>query len=491
MKLEHLAHGSPFSGVDLSAQATRDRRKGAPFSGQNSDQNWERCIVKEVYPARYTCDVYTERGKFLSGVPWPGSAEDIHAPRRGDQLAVHFQLGTPQLFEARVDTYRDKGGAEAFRLSGAPGFGADDPIYSTQGETNQRGDAPRDILPGDWLRQGEIGQMVGILAGGTTIFKAGELAQIIATQARNLLRLVGQNFQLYTGAGSLEFKSEDGKTSMVMRAGGDTETESSPSQDNFRIRCELGDEGEMVDFRVTDGKGRELYRVHIDPDGRVQKQALRETSIYDEDRRTEIGTDEVMTIGGARNISISRTDTLQSGGAREVEVGGAHRTRAAGDIAQSTLRDMVLNARRDVRMNAGGDPLSPLAPAFQVTVSNGDMKFSIGNPLAGDTQIARSGFEVETFLGDANITSLFGKIALNSTLPGGVKAGGPGPGLFNAVLFETLKGFMEVFGVLIDTHVHAQPALGGVPTLPPTVLPWTTSRALLSLAKSNFVKLGG
>jgi hypothetical protein len=491
MKQDHLAHGSPLSGVDLSAQAKRDRRKGAPFHVQNSDQSHERCIVKEVYPGKYTCDVFTERGKFLSGVPWPGGEEDIRAPRRGDQLGVHFHLGSPTLFEARVDTLRDREGEEAFRLTGAPGFGADDPIYAQEGDTNQRGDAPRDVLPGDWVRQGELGQMLGVLTGGTTIFKAGELAQIIATQARNLLRLVGQNFQLYTGAGELQFTTEDGKTSMILRAGGDVETESSPSQDNFRIRCELGDEGEMVDFRVTDGKGRELYRIHIDPDGRVQKQALRETSIFEEDRRTEIGTNDATVIGGARATNIGGTDNLSSGGAREVEVGGAHRTRAAGDIAQSTLRDYVVNSRRNVDMRAFGDPVGGLTtPAFSVTVANGNVEFDVGNPISGSI-LPTSKFKVNTLAGDIDFTALAAYINLNSSLPGGVKAGGPGPGLFNAVLFETLKAFFEVFGTLLDTHIHGQPALGGIPTTPPLVPPWTSSKALLELAKSNFVKIGG
>jgi len=491
MKLDHLANGTPFAGVDYSEQSLRDQRKGAPFSAQYSDQSWERCIIKEVYPDKYTCDVYTERGRFLSGVAWPGASDDIRAPRRGEQLAVNFNLGVPTLIEAKVDFLRELGTTEAFRVTGATGFGAADPIYSDKGESNQRGDGPQDIMPGDWVRQGEMGQMLGVLSGGTTVLKAGELAQVIATQAQNLLRIVGQNFQLYTGAGELQFKTEDGKTSMVLRAGGDVETESAPSQDNFRIRCELGDEGEMVDFRVTDGKGCELYRMHVDPDGRVEKQALRETAIYTEDRRTEIGAGDVTFVGGPRATDVSGTDTLNSGGAREVETGGAHRTRAAGDIAQATLRDYVVNARRNIDVQAGGTLPNTGTPAFKITVSNGDMKFDIGNPLAGDTQVARSGFEVQTGLGDINMRSLLGNISLNSTLPGGVKAGGPGPGLFSAVLYEQLQAFFNLFGILLDTHVHPQPILGGALTLPPVVQPWAASSGLFPLARSTFVKLGG
>jgi hypothetical protein len=349
---------------------------------------------------------------------------------------------------------------------------------------------PKDVLPGDALQVGDLGQMIGLLSGGVVVVKANELAQIIASQARNLLRLVGQNFQLYTGAGVLDFVTDEGKTSMLRRVGADYEPESSPDSENYRIRCELGHDGELVDFRVTDGKGRALYRHHVDPDGRVEAEARRKTEIITEDRRTEIGGADRVYTGSDLEVSVGGSSVETVGGAKGIDATGALKLQAGGDAAMTAMHDLFLTAARNAAVTVTGS-LVGSDPALLFTIANGDVFFNVGSFVSGDTQVRKSGFRVNTASGDITLDSVLGQIELNAG-PGMTKIGGAaGVGPYSALLYEVFEGFMELFGNLIDTHTHTIPSLGGTPTGPPLIPPYLSSRYSLPPAKSQFVKLGG
>lgn len=482
--------GSPGN-PEFSADPSRARamRKGSAFDVLGLPLREERCVVRSVHPDKYSCDVYTTSGRYLAGVAWPGGSQEASAPRPGDTFGVSYGLGVPQLFEAAT-TVEPPADTAAFRVTPARGYGAEDPVYRGKGTNPQRGERPSDVMAGDWIRTGDLGNLVGVLSGGMTVVKAGELAQLVATQARNLVRLVGQNLQIFTGAGSIECVSEEGKTSLVMRLGADSATESTPAEENFRIRCDLGDTGELVDFRVTDGQGRDLYRVHVDPDGRVQRVAERETVVLEQDRVTVVGTDDGLNVKGDQTIRVGGRKRENVEGSRDVRAGGASRFRSVGDTAISSMHDMSLFSARFLDVKVGGQAVGT-GDAMKVAVANGDLHFDVGNPSSGDTQVRRSGFRVNTLLGDISMTTLAGSVRINTSVPGNVKVGGPGPGIYSAVLFEQLRVWAMTFGVLIDTHFHPQPALGGSPTGPPVVAPWIMTQGLFELARSNFVRFGG
>ena len=471
-----------------NAQSRLEAQKGAPFAPQASHHTWERAVVQAIYPDRHTCDVYTSRGKYLAGIAWPDGGEK--APKRGGRFAVHFQLGKPVLFSVNVDAELPAGDSESHSVLPVKDVGGENAFYDGKGSGNYRGTKPRDLLPGDWLKMGDEGNLIGLLAGGTAVFKAGDLAQIIATQSRHLLRLIGKNLKIDTGAGTLDFKTEDGKSTINLRAGADEETESSPLADNFRIRCELGADGEMVDFRVTDGQGRSLYRMHIDPDGRVQKKSRRETEVVAEDKRTEVGTNSEEFVGKDKTTHVEGDARTRARGSVDTAAGGHVNLRAAGNATMSALSDLLLHAAKNAKVSSSGSPASP-DPSMLFEVSNGDFKIDIGNPLKGDAQVMASGLSVDTFTGDIAFKTMLGNFRATTTTPGSVQLGGPVPGLFSAVVFELFQAFMEVFGTMIDTHVHPVPVLGGAPTAPPIIPPWTSSRSLFSLSKSTFVKMGG
>jgi len=484
---------SGSTSAEALSDAGTERFRGSPFSPQSGPKISERCAVHSVYPDRYTCDIFTETGRFLTGVPWPGVDGGVNAPRIGQQMVADFTLGAPRLSLQTADRQTTDDGQTSFTTAPTSDVGGQDPVYADAGTGNARGNLPRDVLPGDWLQVGDLGNMLGVLEGGATIVKASELAQIIATQAQNLLKLVGQNFALYTGAGELRFDTTGGKTSMVLRAGADNETESDPrTAENFRIRLEMGDEGELVDFRVTDGTGRILQRLHIDPDGRVETESKRRTDVINEDRRTEVGENDVRVVGGNVADRVGGTVVQEVSGSVNTLAGGTVRSRAGGDAAMSAGHDVLVNAARNARFSTGGQVVGS-DPSMLFTVANGDVSFDVGNPAAGDTQVRQSGFNVDLYTGSFSVSTIAGEIDFVSPIPGSVKLGGisGANGAFSVMIYEFFDIFMEIFGFLLDTHTHLQPALGGVPTTPPTVPIWQSSRAFFELSKSKYIKTGG
>lgn len=462
--------------------------KGDPFAPLDHQRKWERCVVQEVYPDSHSCDVYTEKGKYLAGVSWPDGGR--RAPKRGSRYVVHFGLGKPLLHESNHEVKRSPPDSEVPKVTPVKDVGGEDHFYAGKGSGNHRGDKPRDMLPGDWIESGSLGNLLGVLEGGTTILKASDLAQIIATQAHHMLRLIGKNIRMDTGGGTLDFQTEEGKSTLNLYMAADEETEGSPDVENFRIRCELGTDGELVDFRVTDPRGRSVYRVHVDPDGRVQKKSKRETHVINEDRRVEIGDADEKIVNGDETSQVGGSSERTVGGDSRQRVGGSHRVYAAQNTAFNALQDVILNAARNMSLSASGD-MSGNAPALSMDVSNGDFVIDIGNPVKGDAQTSMSGFDVNTFTGNISFNSTLGSFNVNTRVPNSVNLGGPVPSALSAMIYEMFASFMELFGTLIDTHVHPLPQFNGAPTGPPLAPPWTGSRAMLPLAKSIYVSFGG
>lgn len=464
--------------------------KGSPFTPAGVE--WERGYIHDVHPDRYCCDVYTERGRFLVGVAWPNnSGGEVMVPKRGAAYAVVYTMGVPVLIPVDACAQQPTAAGQAINVTPVSGIGGDDAPYAGRGNNSLRGSQPADVLPGDWLRVGSLGNLVGVLEGGSVVLKASDLAQVIATQSKNMLRLIGQNFSLYTGAGTLDFETKEGKTSMILRAGADAETESNPTEDNFRIRCELGDAGEMVDFRVTDGYGRALYRLHVDPDGRMETSCAQRVSVTDGSAFDFIDGDHQVGVGGNTRDITDGDRLVETGQNREDTTGGSHRISAGNDMAVSALHDLLLTSIRNMEMRSTGD-VTGSDPSLLFTVANGDVQFKIGDPRAGDAQVRRSGFHVDTVSGAISMNSVTGKIDIGTPVPGGTKIGGaPGVGPYSAVLFEALEMFLGIFGSMIDNHVHFHPSLGFTPTNPPFLPPYAWSKGSLRAAKSTFVKLGG
>jgi hypothetical protein len=177
------------------------------------------------------------------------------------------------------------------------------------------------------------------------------------------------------------------------------------------------------------------------------------------------------------------------GGNKGIRATGAVKLEAGADASMVALNDLFMHSARNTAMSASGD-ITGSDPAMLFTIANGDVFFNIGSPLAFDAQVRQSGFRVDTVTGKVALTTKLGKVELNAG-PNNTKIGGaPNVGPYSALLYEVFEGFMELFGNLIDTHVHTCPA-AAAPTTTPLIPPYTGARYSLPPARSNFVKLGG
>jgi hypothetical protein len=396
-------------------------------------------------------------------------------------MVVHYNLGEPRLIACEPIITS----TEAGELSIHPQGKASGNDLIPTNRPDYRGPRPKDILPGDWLRVGTQGNLIAVLEGGTNILRSSFNAQVVTSREKDLVKIHGRNVDIFSDFGELKFENEGGQTSFTLRGGSQQLNESSPLLDeNFTIALDLGAKGDVYNFRITNQRGIKKYNFHIDAEGNVTSRSgyINEVIVGDKDthligsKQEDIEQDLSVTVGGNTYTSINGNSARQVLGDSETLVGN--------NLNASAGKDVNINATRTLSISAGGDTTpKPSSRAIKVTAINGSVEISIGDPGSGDKQTAKSGFILKTFTGNIELNSKLGKIILNSPRPDSIVLGGK-TATFHAVLFEQLKAFFEVFGNLIDTHVHAT-AVG--PSSPPAVPPFQTSRAQLELAKSHAV----
>ena len=487
-------------------------RKGASIDFFEHGRTWETCSVSSVFPETYTCNVYTERGKLLTGLAWPGAPREISPPQVGERMFVHFhaQVGTLM----RAPPMAPLPPMPKSEVSAIAGVGASVKIPTAlTGTLNQQprlsGSAPRDVLPGDWLRRSPEGNFVGVLDGGVNIMRSGEFCQIQtiadAKTGDELINIVARTIRMFSGAGVLNFSTDNGKTSMVFGIGADEETESSPNEEFFRVRASMGQDGNLANFRITDAKGKSAYFMQIFPTGDTWVTQRSEV------RNVDLGWKLLADSFGltARNGN----GLIQARGDVDINAGGSLRARSFGRLALRAVGgNASLRSSRSVNINSGNTmsitangPLIPLIPflarSMDIVAKNGSVVFDIGSPLSGDFQLTQSGFRVNVGSVGGSVrfsTGPAGGFVVDSITPLSVKLGGPpiaphpspiDPGLFTAVLFEPLLAALEALAVAFDSHVHLIPE--GI-SLPP-IAPIQTGivSAVAPLIPSKFVRFGG
>jgi hypothetical protein len=457
-------------------------------------KQWELCTVLNVHPQSYTCDVRGDSGRMFVGIPFPahsrdasGLAGEVNVPRRGERFALHYGLAEPYLAYAAPPLFRGQAPVEHRVNYGASGDGGLDSVYAEEGAANYRGGLPPDVQPGDWLRLATKGNLLGVLESGTTILKASELAQVIAHRTRDLLQLVGRNMDVVTDFGEIKFKNEAGHVSMSLKGGSQQATQTGYGQEHFTIHADLGHAGDLVDFRITDEQGRNLARVHYGADGSITTEGHNKTEQLTGDVLSNVTGNVVEHIGEAKTTVIGGAASEEIAGAKTIAADGVAITSSA-HAALAGRGRVDINAGEKLTITAGGSPTAvPGSTAFATVVTNGSWVVDVGNTAAGDLGAALSGVHIKTGVGNIVLQSTAGDIQLKTNTPDSVHIGGQLP-IYHTVLFEMLEAFMQQLGLALDTHTHL---FAGTPTTPPVAPPYQVARAILQLAKSKFVTIGG
>lgn len=457
---------------------------------------WQRCTVTEVHPGGKTCSVFTERGEYHSPMDFPKSyidtstgAGEYAIPKVGDVFALHYQLGVPALTPFPTEIRAAEGLTVPAQVTHLPNYGGQDGLHV--GTLNTANIGPTDMQPGDWARVGPKGNLIALLDGGATILKASELAQIIAERGSDLLRLLGRNLEIMTGFGEVSFKNNGDATSMSLRGGANHTEQSSPALDNYTIHADLGDQGKLVDFRITDPRGNTLARVHYGPGGAVTKSTVTDsTELIGGQQSIEVVEDRDLTVLGNEIRDVKGDFTQLAGRTATIESNTDTTINAGQDIGLGSIRDINVNAGRSLNVTVSGDDQNSAGDtAMTTSVINGSYVVHIGDPGAGSSPSAQSGFEVavKDSQGAIDLEVQSGKISLKTTTSDSVVLGGSSAE-YHAMMFEKFEQFMNQFGNYIDNHQHPT---GVGPTGTPIVQPFSTTKSDLPPIKSRYVTLGG
>lgn len=457
--------------------------------------------ITAVQADRYTYSVRTNSGRTLQGVPRKRmSPSDNAILPISTTVLIRSDIGIPYI-DGVLDmpaTVPDTAGISATGVAGYGGQGND---VSTNPMTgNFRGaNEPTDLMPGDHVLVHQSGALVGALAGGVAVLRGSGTAQVRAFSLNDLIEIISRNYRHVTDMGVFEIRNRDGRVNMSFRGASDQANEAAATEENWTIRLDLGAEGDLFNFELTEPQGQTLFRLHVDSSGRcllygrdgviTQSGAANgEPHIVEQagDAEDRVGGNRTVTTGGDLNETVS--------GTRTVTVDGDATLVAGNDARAQSLRDHGIFAGRNMFLTAMGAKDGTVAAAvdvlgghyvtkvgtveypsanYKVTTQQGEMAFE--SAMGGKIKlITRTG----ELLADAR------KMVFKTTTPDSVVLGGDTI-VSHVVKYEQLEQLLRVLIQLFDNHSH--PANGA----PPVVKAGPIVSPMLQSLKSTRVGVGG
>lgn len=340
-------------------------RPGAPLGAR-----LERGTVIEVDARRHAYRVHLNSGRTIVCGRLITSRGDTSLLDLRDVVAVSFDLGTPYIVgllppeTAHVDAETS--------LTGTEGHGGSDPALDARlGVSNQPGDAPADLLPGDSALRATGGAFVGALRGGVAALVGGPLASIHAFGQEDELRLNAGTFKMESWLGTLAITNEGGRPNLSLRAGTDQRTHTGADEGRFPIRLDLGSEGDVLRFELTTREGQTLFRLHVNPVGRVELYAAGGITVDE-------GNGRYVTEGvhhGSSHRRVTGNDSHVVGGESGTQIDGPWRIACGGEARIATGRRATITGVDAVVLESTGEVYAQGARG--VRVDPGTQKFRV------------------------------------------------------------------------------------------------------------------
>lgn len=446
--------------------------------------------ITSVDAQRLTCSVSTSEGFSFSNVPLPVIPGVQALPSGGS--AVHV------LVDGRGGVSISYSGAKSVMRPSTqvphPGASSDPALALSRGTTQAFVEAGSDLSA---LLSKDGHSVAAVDDRGAYLRSAGTSVEL--HRSRQIARVVATNLEMFLGGGAITSVTRDGANLLRLTYAAACADGADPQVEQWDVEVEVGDcaDGSVVCTRVLGPDGSARFESSVSHMGQARVSASELVLVASgllsiEAQRVEMACNGLRVVSGSE--AFLRASSVTS------EATGNTAIRSAGRVTVSAGGSLDVQSTGGATFLTNGSLLpTPLSESFVVDAVNGTVRLTAGNPVLGDIGAARSSIRLETFSGDVRIWSLVGGVSIDTTLPGGVKLGGPPlglppapslPGPFAGTLFEPLYAWAQAFGTAVDLHIHAS-SPGGGPTTPPITPVYAPTSALLVAARSIFVTFGG
>jgi len=403
--------GSTANGDPLSPHAI-EGSIGAAALKRGKYASWELATVVAYHTETHSADVKTLTGRLLRDIAQLRSGVgDSEMLEIGTQVVVSWDLGfMPLILGIVTPSGAPSVLSKDTSITGVSGYGDDNPLQTPKSDSNYRPEqAPSDLMPGDWAKIGTEGHGVAVLKGGTSQI-GSPVAMLRSFGINGLLQLIGRRLQMVTDFGVLNFLSNSGRTSLTLRAGTNTQTETGFGEENWTIRFDLGAEGNLLNLELTTPDGQTLFSFVVDADGHFKIYGKGGSDISS-------GTAKhTQDIEGDLELTVQQTATTEIQG----DAKNSYRANLLENIGQDhqfvvgNKSETLVN--KDVTYDVGGNMTETIAggsakdakignKAKTTSLVNGGWDIDIGNPKKGASATAKPGFSIKTHTGDMSLDS--------------------------------------------------------------------------------------
>lgn len=315
-------------------------------------------------------------------------------------------------------------------VTGESGSGGEDPIaQNKESAANYRTkNTPRDLNPNDWVQVGEEGNLIGVLGGGVNVVKSSAFAQIRTHLLNDIVEIISRNFRHVSDMGTSEIKNDGGRITWSFRGGADQLTEAGADQENWTIRIDLGAEGDLFHFALTQPDGGTNFSFHVNNEGKLTVYTA--TGVDDRTggnrRETTLG-DRITDVKGNENTITRGNQTEKVNGTRDAMVAMSDTLNVGNDRTTSIQRHLTetVGGKHEEKIVGGNVALMKPGDLARETTLNAGWKVNIGDPLSGANPAALAGFNLNTFTGDiegkvtvkgnVNFKTLLGNVTMETT----------------------------------------------------------------------------
>ncbi len=290
------------------------------------------------------------------------------------------------------------------------------------GRINNRNSSPGDVLPGDEISVGKEGQTIANLTGGSLLFKAGALSQIILTKLRSTIKIVSRRLHIFTDFGEIVSESENGAAYLAIN-GNTTVQKSNKTVGNYDYNIKLGGEN------MFSASFASVFNNTINKTGGVATTLGYLQTRIKEDSATEYLSSNESIVGldyteyTGRNYKQTVKGNLKSHavGKRNISTTGSH-SEIVGGQSRSTYQGIRQEIIKGITV------LATDGEAHGINVGMGDYNITIGDLSLGVTPspvlAGKFGnYNLRIINGDIDMRTYLGKYLAKATIKATVDGG--------------------------------------------------------------------